>query len=122
MIARYVTRWSIEPVFFNAWRILGVGEARSQLRSAVERTVPFGLITHSLVTLWYTRSGHGPEQINRLSHSRPLVHHQVRSSLRRHNHHTQTRHHRHLRSAPSPYRLQPEKIRAVLMAWAAAET
>jgi len=57
LIARYASRWGIEPVFFGARRILGVGEARNRLRNAVQRTVPFGLITYSLVILWYTRSG-----------------------------------------------------------------
>ena len=51
MIARYASRWSIEPVFFNAHRILVVGEARNRLRNAVERTVPLGLITYTLTTL-----------------------------------------------------------------------
>jgi DDE superfamily endonuclease len=63
MIARYASRWSIEPVFFNARRILGVGEARNRLRNAVERTVPLGLITYTLVILRYTHSGHDPQQI-----------------------------------------------------------
>ena len=49
MIARYAPRWSIEPVFFNARRIPGVGETRNRLRNAVERTVPLGLITYSLI-------------------------------------------------------------------------
>jgi len=40
-----------------------VGEARNQLRTAVQRTVPFGLSAYSLTVLWYTRSGHDPEQI-----------------------------------------------------------
>ncbi len=62
LIARYASRWSIEPVFFHARRILGVGEARNRLRNAVQRTVPFGLIAYSLTVLWYTRSGHDPEQ------------------------------------------------------------
>jgi len=42
LIGRYASRWSIEPVFFGARRILGVGEARNRLRNAVQRTVPFG--------------------------------------------------------------------------------
>lgn len=63
LVARYASRWSIEPVFFHARRILGVGEARNQLRNAVQRAVPFGLIAYSLTVLWYTRSGHDPEQI-----------------------------------------------------------
>ena len=58
LIARYASRWSIEPVFFNARRILGIGEARNRLRNAVQRTVPLALIACSLTVLWYTRHGH----------------------------------------------------------------
>jgi hypothetical protein len=43
LIARYASRWGIEPVFFAARRVLGVGEARNRLRNAVQRTVPLGL-------------------------------------------------------------------------------
>jgi hypothetical protein len=35
-----------------------VGEARNRTRRAVERTVPFGLICFSVVTVWYTLHGH----------------------------------------------------------------
>lgn len=63
LVARYACCWSIEPVFFRARRILGAGEVRSRLRTAVRRTVPFGLIAYSLTVLWYTRHGHDPEQI-----------------------------------------------------------
>jgi len=44
LVARYASRWSIEPVFFGVRRILGFGEARNRLRNAAQRTVPFGLI------------------------------------------------------------------------------
>jgi hypothetical protein len=64
MISRYASRWSIDMVFSGARRILGIGEARNCLRRAVERTVPFGMITYSLAVLWYTRHGHDPEQID----------------------------------------------------------
>ena len=38
----------------------GVGEARNRTRRAVERTVPFGLVVHSLVVVWYHLAGHHP--------------------------------------------------------------
>src|SRR6185312_11613487 len=50
---RYASRWGIEQAFADARQIMGVGEARSRIRRAVERTVPFGLICFSVVTVWY---------------------------------------------------------------------
>jgi hypothetical protein len=39
--------------FFHARQTLGVGQARNWTRQAVQRTVPFGLLCLSLVTVWY---------------------------------------------------------------------
>jgi hypothetical protein len=58
LVARYAARWCIEVAFSDARQILGVGQARNRTRQAVHRTVPFGLICLSLVTLWYTTAGH----------------------------------------------------------------
>jgi hypothetical protein len=57
IITRYAARWSIEVAFADAKQITGVGEARNRTRTAVERTVPIGLITQSLVMLWHTQHG-----------------------------------------------------------------
>lgn len=57
IISRYAARWSIEVAFADAKQITGVGEARNRTRTAIERTVPIGLITQSLVVLWHTRHG-----------------------------------------------------------------
>jgi len=122
MIARYASRWSIEPVFFNARRILGVGEARNRLRNAVERTVPFGLITYSLIIFWYTLNGHDPAQITThrararwyTTKTEPSFEDMI-IKLRRVIIAARFQH-------PGPYQPQPEETRAVLMAWAAAET
>ena len=57
IIARYAARWSIEVTFFDLKNILGVGQARTRVTKAVERTVPFGLFCHSLLILCYTRHG-----------------------------------------------------------------
>jgi len=40
-----------------------VGQARNRTRRAVERTVPFGLICFSVVTVWYALHGHAPEDV-----------------------------------------------------------
>ena len=60
VVARYASRWGIEQAFADALQIIGVGEARNRTRRAVERTVPFGLICFSMVTVWYTLHRHAP--------------------------------------------------------------
>jgi hypothetical protein len=61
IVARYAARWSIEVAFEDAKQITGVGEARNRTPTAVERTVPFGLTTQSIVVLWYTHHGHSTD-------------------------------------------------------------
>src|ERR1700722_14052579 len=53
LVTRYAARWSIEQAFADARTILGAGETRPRTRRAVERTVPFALLTHTLVITWY---------------------------------------------------------------------
>lgn len=57
LISRYAARWSIEVAFADAKQITGVGEARNRIPTAVDRTVPIGLITQSLVVAWHTQHG-----------------------------------------------------------------
>jgi hypothetical protein len=63
VVARYAARWSIETMIADAKGVLGVGQARNRTPQAVERTVPFGLLTMSIVIVWYTRHGHHPEDV-----------------------------------------------------------
>lgn len=56
--ARYAARWSIEVAIENAKQIMGVGQARNRVLSAIERTVPFGMLVMTLVYLWYALYGH----------------------------------------------------------------
>lgn len=60
LLTRYAARWSIEQAFADARNILGAGEARNRTRRAVQRTVPFALLVHTLVVIWYARHGHRP--------------------------------------------------------------
>jgi hypothetical protein len=71
LIQRYAARWSIEQAFADARNILGAGEARSRARRAVERTVPFALIVHTLVVIWYARHGHDPADISHRRQAEP---------------------------------------------------
>ena len=64
IIERYAARWSIEQAFADARNVLGGGEARNRVPRAVERTVPFALLIHTLIVVWYTRHGHDPADID----------------------------------------------------------
>jgi hypothetical protein len=74
LITRYAARWSIEQAFADARNILGAGEARNRTPRAVQRTVPFALLTYTLVITWYTRHGHSPARITARRHAQPWYH------------------------------------------------
>ena len=74
LIERYAARWSIEQAFADARNVLGAGEARNRTRRAVERTVPFALLTCTLIITWYARHGHNPARITARRHAQPWYH------------------------------------------------
>jgi DDE superfamily endonuclease len=63
LVTRYSWRWSIEQAFADARNVLGAGEARTRTPRAVQRTVPFALLIHTLIIIWYARHGHRPQLI-----------------------------------------------------------
>lgn len=63
IISRYAARWAIEVAFHDAKQITGLGQTQNRTHRAVERTIPFGLITHSLVTCWYALAAQHPDDI-----------------------------------------------------------
>ena len=63
IVQRYAARWSIEVAIADAKQTTGVGQARNRTSQAVTRTVPFGLITQTLVVLWYATAGHHPDDV-----------------------------------------------------------
>jgi hypothetical protein len=71
LIERYAARWGIEQAFSDARTVLGAGEARTRARRAVERTVPFALLVHTLVITWYARHGHDPAGITERRRAQP---------------------------------------------------
>ena len=122
LVARYASRWGIEQAFADARQIMGVGEARNRTRRAVERTVPFGLICFSMVTLWYALHGHAPEDV--ASHRTRARWYTTKTEpsyddmaikLRRVIIAARFR-------SPCPEQATPQETRAVLAAWAAAGT
>lgn len=71
IVERYAARWAIEVAFHDAKNATGVGEARNRSSRAVERTVPFGLYTQSIVITWYHLAGHHPTIIRDRRHRAP---------------------------------------------------
>ncbi|MDX6349967.1 MAG: hypothetical protein QOF84_4757 [Streptomyces sp.] len=122
IVERCASRWTIETAFHNARQTLGVGEARNRTRTAVERTVPFGLLTYTVVIIWYALAGHQPadtdEHRNRArwytTRTQPSFEDKT-AKLRRVII-------AHKFRAPRPNQPQPDEIRAVLTAWALAGT
>jgi hypothetical protein len=60
-----------EQAFADARNVPGAGEARNRARRAVERTVPFALLTCTLIITWYARHGHSPARITTRRHAQP---------------------------------------------------
>src|SRR6476619_2596000 len=122
LVARYASRWGIEQAFADARQIVGVGEARNRTRRAVQRTVPFGLICFSVVTVWNALHGHAPEDMT--SHRTRARSYTTKTEpsyddmtikLRRVI--IAARFH-----SPCPQQATPQETQAVLAAWAAAGT
>jgi hypothetical protein len=115
IIERYAARWSIEVAFGDAKQTTGVGEARNRTRTAVERTVPVGLITQSLVVVWHARHGTGDVTARRAeapwyaTKTRPAYHDMI-IELRRVMIAARFRGH-------SPEQPTPQQTRAIHMAW-----
>jgi hypothetical protein len=57
IVERYADRWSIEQAIKDGKDLLGVGDAQNRLQPAVERTVPFGMLTLTVLTCWYHHTG-----------------------------------------------------------------
>ena len=122
LVARYASRWGIEQAFADARHIIGVGEARNRTRRAVERTVPFGLICFSVVTVWYALHGHcASDVVGHRARARWYTtktepsYDDMAIKLRRVIIAARFR-------SPCPEQATPQETRAVLAAWAAAGT
>ena len=120
LVRRYAGRWSIEQAFSDARNVLGAGEARNRTRRAVERTVPFALLVHTLVITWYAGHGHDPADITARRQAQPWYQtktgpafEDMLAKLRRVLICARI-------SGGSPAQPTPEQTRAVLAAWHAA--
>jgi hypothetical protein len=120
IIERYAARWAIEVAIEDAKQITGVGEARNRTRRAVERTVPFGLYTQSIVVIWYHLAGHHPSVVRDRRDRAPWYTTKRHSSY----HDMIVKLRRVLIAAQyqpeAPHQPTHEEIRAVQLAWAQA--
>jgi hypothetical protein len=120
LVTRYAARWSIEQAFHDARNILGAGEARNRTPRAVTRTVPFALLTHTLVITWYARHGHRPALITARRAAQPWYpakHEPAFEDMLTHLRRTLITARISAGSAAQP---TPEQTQAVLAAWDAA--
>ena len=62
---RYSWRWPIEPSNATGKQLPGAGDACNRVEQAVERTVPFGFLTQTLLIVWYARWANDPADIER---------------------------------------------------------
>jgi DDE superfamily endonuclease len=120
IVTRYAARWSIEVAIEDAKQNTGAGQTRTRTPTTVTRTVPFGLITQTLVITWYTLHGdHQATVTERRAHApwyrsktQPAYHDMI-SKLRRTLITARFR-------AGTPRPPTPQETHAVLMAWAEA--
>jgi hypothetical protein len=120
LVERYAGRWGIEQAFSDARTVLGAGGARTRVRRAVERTVPFALLTSTLVIIWYARHGHDRSALTARRAAEPWytsktepAFEDMLTTLRRILICARI-------SGGSPAQPEPEQIQAVLAAWHAA--
>ena len=120
LVTRYAMRWSCEQSCTGARNVLGAGEARNRTRLAVERTVPFGMLVHTLIVVWYARHGYDQADIDARRDDQPWYADKTEPAfedmlikLRRTLIATRF-------SAAGPAQPTTDEIRAVTSAWAAA--
>jgi hypothetical protein len=120
IITRYAARWSIEVAIEDAKQITGVGQTRTRTPNAVTRTVPFGLITQTLIVTWYTLHGDHHATVTRRRAQAPWYRHKTQpayqdmiTTLRRTLITARFR-------AGRPANPTPQETHAVLLSWAEA--
>ncbi len=71
IVVRYAARWSIEICFHDARNILGVGETQNRVEKAVQRSVPFTFMCHTITILWFTLNANPETQIEKRRRNAP---------------------------------------------------
>lgn len=58
ILTAYARRWPLERTFQDCKQQLRVANTQTQAPASVRRSVPFGMITYSLVVMWFLTDGH----------------------------------------------------------------
>lgn len=119
LLQRYAKRWTIEMSFHDAKSITGVGQARNRTPQAVARTVPFGLLCHTITITWYALHGNPTADVDRHRRHAPwyrtkrdpsmpdilasLRRELIKAEFRRPQHH----HHQHQQNPTTPTQQAP---------------
>jgi hypothetical protein len=75
VITRYADRWSIEQAIKDGKDLLGAGDAQNRLPAAVERTVPFTMLTLTILTCWYQHAGQAAADLDTRRSAAPWYRH-----------------------------------------------
>ena len=86
LVTRHAARWAIEQAFADARNVLGAREARNRVKLAVERTVPFAMLAHTIIIIWYATAGHHPADIDERRAAQPWYRTKTEPAFRRHAH------------------------------------
>jgi hypothetical protein len=74
LIARYVSRWTIETCIQEG-NANGIGQARNRVRRAVERTVRFAFLTQTITVAWYQVYGDADRDVRARRRTAPWYRH-----------------------------------------------
>ncbi len=110
IVQRYADRWSIEQSIKDGKDLLGVGQAHNRLPAAVARTVPFMMLTLTILTLWYHHAGTRRRRRPHPPRPRPLV--PAQASYCRLGHADRLPPQPNYRGHPWPHRTPPKRSRA----------
>jgi hypothetical protein len=81
IIIRYGARWSVEQAIRDGKDLLGVGDAQSRVRTAVERTVPFVMACQTVLALWYAQTGQAASDLATRRAQAPWYRHKEQISV-----------------------------------------
>jgi hypothetical protein len=81
IVARYADRWSIEQAIKDGKDLLGVGDAQNRTQAAVERTVPFLMLTLAILTCWYHQVGQAADDLTSRRARAPWYRHKRRITV-----------------------------------------
>ncbi|MGH3940703.1 MAG: IS701 family transposase [Pseudonocardiaceae bacterium] len=80
IVERYATRWAIEVMIKDTKQLFGARQTHTRTTATVARAVPFALICQTITVLWYTTTGHHPDDITSRRAQAPWYDHKSQPS------------------------------------------